>query len=91
MNAGFKICDNKGFWITFENGWTVSVQFGRWNYCAGREKSYEEIKEDGAESPDCEIAAWDMNNEWYDFGDDKVKGHVTPKEVLAFLNEIAAR
>lgn len=29
---GFKITGVKGFHITFENGWTVSVQFGGGNY-----------------------------------------------------------
>ena len=30
---GFKICDDKGFHIGLRNGFTVSVQFGRGNYC----------------------------------------------------------
>lgn len=29
----FKITDNKGFHLSFDNGITVSVQFGRGNYC----------------------------------------------------------
>jgi len=31
--SDFRITDGKGFGITFENGWTVSVQFGPGNYC----------------------------------------------------------
>ncbi len=27
-DAGFRITGKKGFHVTFENGWTVSVQFG---------------------------------------------------------------
>lgn len=30
--SNFRITDSKGFSITFDNGWTISVQFGRGNY-----------------------------------------------------------
>lgn len=30
---GFKITSGKGFHITFDNGYTVSVQFGPYSYC----------------------------------------------------------
>ena len=29
----FKITRGTGFQMTFENGWTISVQFGYGNYC----------------------------------------------------------
>jgi hypothetical protein len=29
----FRITQGKGFQITFESGWLVSVQFGPFNYC----------------------------------------------------------
>jgi hypothetical protein len=29
----FRACENKGFHVTFQNGWTVSVQWGSMNYC----------------------------------------------------------
>ena len=80
----FRITDNKGFQITFPNGWTVSVQFGHYNYCA----NYHEFEY--RPSPDAEIAAW-KGDEWYDFGNDTVKGYVSPAEVLAFMNMIAAK
>jgi hypothetical protein len=31
--SNFKSTNNKGFQMTFENGWTISVQFGYGNYC----------------------------------------------------------
>ena len=34
--TGFQICGNRGFHVTFENGYTVSVQFGWGNYCSNR-------------------------------------------------------
>ena len=30
---GLTACSNKGFRMTFPNGWTVSVQWGPGNYC----------------------------------------------------------
>ena len=30
---GFRITGQKGFHVSFANGWTVSVQFGPANYC----------------------------------------------------------
>lgn len=32
----FTITQNKGFWMTFANGYTVSVQWGPSNYCDNR-------------------------------------------------------
>lgn len=32
----FRITDGRGFHVTFANGWTVSVQFGPYNYCSNR-------------------------------------------------------
>ena len=34
QSPGFNITSNKGFQITFENGWIVSVQWGPGNHCA---------------------------------------------------------
>jgi hypothetical protein len=90
--TGFKTTSRNGFHITFENGWTVSVQFGRGNYCANRNP-------DGATDPDpippsanAEVAAWDAQRDWYRFADgDTTLGYMTPTAVLAFMNEIASK
>jgi hypothetical protein len=91
---GFRLIDGKGFHITFENGWTASVQFGGGNYCEnynapiiGRENDPNYGK---YESATAEIAAWDSSHNWYDFGEEEVKGYVSPSEVLTFFNTIAA-
>ena len=90
-SAGFKIRDPypgsgdtkpSGFYMRFANGWTVSVQFGSHHYCSPNK--------DGT-SPNAEIAAWDQNNVWHDFGDDQVAGHCAPDDVLTFMNMIAGR
>lgn len=92
----FRITDGRGFQMTFDNGWTVSVQFGYGNYCENKyspsasamcSKGYSGL----VESPNAEIAAWDKNDVWYDFGDDKVKGYVDANEVADFIEMIRRR
>ena len=51
---------NKGFQLTFENGLTISVQFGKGNYCANRNK---EDDKDFTESPNAEVSIWDKDNQ----------------------------
>lgn len=98
---GFSISDGKGFHIRFENGWTASVQFGPGNYGDnyGLEISEEGRREAGRNgSTRAEIAAWDANNNWFEFergtGDEKytdtVEGYQPVTKVMAFLNKIAA-
>jgi hypothetical protein len=35
-----------------------------------------------------EVAAWDSNEEWYDFGSDTVKGYLSADEVSDFIHMI---
>lgn len=56
----FKITDGKGFHLTFANGLTLSVQFGRGNYCQNRNITSDE---QFLSSKDAEIAIW--NGEKY--------------------------
>lgn len=67
-----------GFQITFENGNTISVQFGFGNYCENRDESK-------SECATAEIAIWNKDGKWYDFGSDTVKGWCTPDEVGQFI------
>ena len=91
----FNITSHKGFHITFPNGWTVSVQWGPGNYCDARKSgldAYDAPKRtDEWMSATAEIAAWDAKNNWYDFGNDTVKGHCSPDEVLEFMNMISEK
>jgi hypothetical protein len=68
---------NNGFTMTFENGWTISVQFGMANYAN---------IVDGV-SVSAEIAIWDQNNDWYDFGHDKVIGYCSANEVAEWIDK----
>lgn len=88
---GFKICNQKGFHVTFANGWTVSVQFGRGNYC----DNYDAVGSWGDPVPPsrtAEIAAWPSGGDMIVIDDgDTVRGYVSPDELLAFMAEIAAK
>ena len=92
----FVITQGSGFQLTLENGWTASVQFGAGNYASNRNVAYDAArKEDFWESKTAEIAAWygereQDNSNWYDFGNDQVKGWCTPDEVVQFLGMVAA-
>ena len=68
-----------GFQITFENGNTISVQFGCGNYCEQRHEST-------GSSSDAEVAIWNKAGDWYDFGSDQVKGWCTPDEVADWIH-----
>ena len=76
MKHGFAVRDNKGFYFTFENGYTVSVQIGMGNYCDNHHEDsnvrQETLTRMGkgmvcgveSESRTAEIAIWDDKGEW---------------------------
>ena len=74
-----------GFHMTFANGWTVSVQFGKGNYISDRDHH--------GQSADAEIAAWDKDGKWYYFNteNDHVKGWMKADEVADFMAMIKAK
>ena len=90
----FSITQSKGFQLTFENGWTVSVQWGPGNYTDSYHSSgptnWDAPKQsDSWESQSAEIAAWDSKGKWHQFDGDTVKGYVSTNEVAKFINKIA--
>ena len=88
--AGFKSTARKGFHITFENGWTVSVQWGPGNYCDNYAARFDLDGRTDWESSTAEVAAWPAEGDWYQFEHgDTVDGHRSPAEVLAFVNMVA--
>ena len=87
---GFRICGNKGFHITFENGWTVSVQFGPGNYCDNYDLQMgeDEIKAGKQGSSTAECAIIDPKGNLFpypDWGGDTVSNRSTPKDVAKFI------
>lgn len=80
----FNITQGKGFHITFANGYTASVQWGKGNYCDNR------YGKDGDPSETAECAAWNPKGDWVKGVDDDVFPNQSPADVLAFLNRIAS-
>jgi hypothetical protein len=64
----FKSCQNKGFALKLNNGWTVSVQWGPGNYGSNYNDSWEAAKEAHTYSSKAtaEVAAWNDKGAWYD-------------------------
>lgn len=92
----FRITDGKGFQITLPNGYTVSVQFGRHNYCDNRDVRPETDEARlNTECANAETGVWhEASGEWVsphpqNSGDD-VCGHQNSGDVLELLNIVAA-
>lgn len=88
----FKITMHKGFHMTFENGVTVSVQWGSGNHCENKNDNYDAAK-NAKSSYDCltaEVAAWTRDGEWIlpqliDLEYDTVIGYQTTEDVLRIM------
>ena len=90
MVPGFKVSTTKtrGFWMTFANGYRISVQFGYGNYCDNQDWSGEtwDAVPDYWESPNAEVAVFNPSGEFVDLHDyDQVIGHQSPEEVLRIM------
>ncbi len=86
------ITRNKGFQMTFPNELTISVQIGNMNYCARKSKltAYDaEMQMDIVKSTSAEIAIWNEKGDWFEFGNDTVKGWVPVAEVAAWIDRVA--
>jgi hypothetical protein len=96
----FRITYNKGFYLTFANGITISVQWGHSNYCDNRDVSYKALVATEAghpvpESKTAEIAIWDKKRRWITKKanralrrpaiNDDVIGYLSPEEVARFI------
>jgi len=77
MSAFKTITGRAGFSMKFANGWTISVQWHDGAYTSRENRGLARLEEPefGTEvsSPDAEIAIWDKNGDWHNFGDDTVK------------------
>ena len=93
----FRTTGNKGFQMKFENGWTISVQFGYGNYCDNYQHpdGFDFAKGlNVVQSSDAEIAIWSgdtWKGDWYTFEDgEMVLGHQTPQQVATWISKVAA-
>ncbi len=83
-NKKLAICQNKGFHIRFDNGWTVSVQFGAGNYCDNY-NSMDFDRKTGAESDTAEVWCWNGNKHY----PKHPTNSSTPEEVLKIMNKVS--
>ncbi len=87
--GNFKNTHGQGFHISFDNGWTVSVQFGAGHYSDNYLADFNDRK--FWESTTAETAAFPTvgDGEWLD-GRTHVNGRQTPEQVLELFNRVAA-
>ena len=95
----FESCSNKGFRITFANGYALSVQWGPINYCTNRDINANwdiaMSTEDGLwESETAEVAVYDPNNKIINMADrdnnvEQVHGHVHADGIVDLMTLVA--
>jgi hypothetical protein len=85
----------KGFHLTFENGLTISVQWGWCNYCSNKtlSKGLKDelttlIQNRTFDAISAEIAVWDAEGTWMNFEHDQVKGWVSADEVADYITKV---
>jgi hypothetical protein len=87
------INQNKGFAMTFENRWTISVQWGPGNYGSNRRWGDDVVKDPDPmthnrwQGTSAEICVWDPD------GDivlkDLVMGWISPDDVAHYVNRVS--
>ena len=93
--AQFAINGGQGFSITFENGVTVSVQFGPFHYCNNKDLNIDltnykkhDVPNDRYSCNNAEVAIFNdegwLTKEYKDEGDD-VLSHVNPDKVAKII------
>lgn len=85
---GFKICDGKGFHIGLQNGFIVSVQFGRGNYCEHHQDPAWGTPEKG-DSYNAETAVFAPNGDMMPVNGDAVQGWQSPDDAVRLLATVA--
>ena len=89
---GFQNTDT-GFHLTFENGYTISVQWGRMNYCHARGDSdnlYKDLDNSADYSRTAEIAAWNPEGKFMHLSEyDDVVGWLSSDEVAQYITVLS--
>lgn len=94
--TGFRICSPikkrdcrcKGFHIGLSNGFTVSVQFGRGNYCEHHRDPVWDAPEKGS-SYNAETAVFSPKGELMPVNGETVRGWQSPDDVVRLLSTVA--
>ena len=94
----FSNCEGRGFHLTFDNGWTISVQFTGGHYCDNKNERYDiaktRIERDlPMHSSNAEIAVWSNsgphNGALVELEHDCVRGYTTANEVAKVITIIS--
>ena len=82
---------NKGFRMTFENGFEISVQWGPGNYCERKDEDFDKPQEERFwESRTAEIAIFDSkDNSMITLGEDNVDGWLTSDKVAKVITMVS--
>lgn len=86
----FRINDNKGFQVKFDNGYTVSVQFGPGNYGSNRNLDFVENINKPMTADTAETALLDPDGNFVAYKDGDVQGYQSPADILALMNYAAS-
>ena len=86
----FTATEGHGFQMKFANGWTISVQWGPWNYCDNKDIKSSfgkrpKLNERRYECKNAEIAVIKPDGEFYQFENDSVVGWRTPDQVASLI------
>ena len=86
----FLITRNKGFRMTFENGFAISVQWGPENYCDRKnEEDFDKpMDERFWESRTAEIAVFNKEGEFIGIADNAVVGWLTTDKVAKCITVV---
>ena len=74
--------------MTFANGLTISVAHGEGNYCDNRDGSLSTDRK--TESRTAEIAIWDEDDHWLNFGLDTVEGWLSADKIAIWISRVRA-
>ena len=82
---------NKGFRMTFKNGFAISVQWGPGNYCERKDEDFDKPQEERFwESRTAEIAIFDSKDDsMITLGKDNVDGWLTSDKVAKVITMVS--
>ena len=94
----FSNSEGRGFHLTFDNDWTISVQFSGGHYCDNKEESYDYalnrmLSGRTMSSSNAEIAVWSNSGPhngglvWLE--NDNVRGWTTTDEVAQVIHKVS--
>lgn len=86
----FRINDNKGFQVKFDNGYTVSVQFGPGNYGTNYNLGFVENINKPMTADTAETALLGPDGNFVPYKDGDVQGYQSPADILALMNYAAS-